>query len=210
MNSTIQFKPYLERSLVIKENGDIYDEYNIPVMMGWEKPLMEEQGKIICSNGGDILNIGYGMGLIDTVIETQKINSHWIIEAHPGIQKIMLQQGWLKKPHVKSLFGKWQNICPYLPKFDGIYIDTHDEYLLDFHKNVHQIMKPNGIFSFFFNPSHPTLNNDVINILSKNFNIEYKSISLEHIPEIQGKDNSKMIYWDPLIKDFKFPICKLK
>jgi protein arginine N-methyltransferase 2 len=36
--------------------------------MGWEKPLMEVHAKIICSKGGDILNVGFGLGIIDTFI----------------------------------------------------------------------------------------------------------------------------------------------
>jgi hypothetical protein len=201
-----QSKPYLERSLIIKKNGDIYDEYNIPVMMGWEKPLMEESGKIICSNGGDILNIGYGMGLIDNVIETQKINSHWIIEAHPEIQKIMLQQGWLKKSHVKSIFGTWQDICPYLPEFDGIYFDTYSEDTIEFFEKIHHIVKPKGIFSFFYSPNHTTLGNWMIDILSKNFNIEYKNFSFKNIPQMQGSAT----YWEHNLQDCKIPICRLK
>jgi hypothetical protein len=31
--------------------------------MGWEKPLMDIHAKIICSKGGDILNVGFGLGI---------------------------------------------------------------------------------------------------------------------------------------------------
>jgi hypothetical protein len=38
-------------------------------MMGWEGPLMVKHAGIICANGGDILNVGFGLGLIDEEIQ---------------------------------------------------------------------------------------------------------------------------------------------
>ena len=35
------------------------------VMMSWELPLMERHAEVICAQGGDVLNIGFGLGLID-------------------------------------------------------------------------------------------------------------------------------------------------
>ena len=35
------------------------------IKMGWEKPLMEVHAKIICQKGGDILNVGFGLGIIE-------------------------------------------------------------------------------------------------------------------------------------------------
>ncbi len=39
------------------------------VMMGWEGPLMVKHADIICANGGDVLNVGFGLGLIDDEIQ---------------------------------------------------------------------------------------------------------------------------------------------
>jgi hypothetical protein len=39
------------------------------VMMGWEGPLMVQHAAIICANGGDVLNIGFGLGLVDDAIQ---------------------------------------------------------------------------------------------------------------------------------------------
>ncbi len=38
-------------------------------MMGWEAPLMERHAAEICANGGDILNVGFGLGIIDEAIQ---------------------------------------------------------------------------------------------------------------------------------------------
>ena len=200
---------YLNQKLSFDSTGNIYDSKGGAVMMGWEDPIMEESAKIICSKGGDILNVGFGMGLIDTHIETYPINSHWIIEAHPDIQKQILIKNWLLKPHIKPLFGRWQDIGPYLPKFDGIYIDTYDEPLDYFYKNVHNILKPGGVFSFFYNDNefHKPNSDHHLSILSKNFNISFKTIILD-IPKTQSPNNNQ--YWDPNRSDVKIPICTLK
>lgn len=42
-------------------------------MMGWETPLMERHAAIICEGGGDVLNVGFGMGIIDGFIQQHKV-----------------------------------------------------------------------------------------------------------------------------------------
>ena len=39
----------------------------------------------ICSNGGDVLNVGFGLGLVDRAIQSNHPTSHTIIEAHPDV-----------------------------------------------------------------------------------------------------------------------------
>jgi protein arginine N-methyltransferase 2 len=52
--------------------------------------------------------------------------SHTIIEAHPDVHAHMLAQGWDKKPGVRILFGRWQDVLPQLggSSYDGIFFDT--------------------------------------------------------------------------------------
>jgi len=39
-------------------------------MMGWEAPLMEQHARVICGGGGGhYLNVGFGLGIIDTYIQ---------------------------------------------------------------------------------------------------------------------------------------------
>ena len=44
-------------------------------MMDWEAPLMERHAEIICQGGGDVLNVGFGMGIIDGCIQQHKVRS---------------------------------------------------------------------------------------------------------------------------------------
>ena len=43
------------------------------VMMDGEAPLMERHAEIICQGGGDVLNVGFGMGIIDGCIQHHKV-----------------------------------------------------------------------------------------------------------------------------------------
>jgi protein arginine N-methyltransferase 2 len=41
-------------------------------MMGWEAPLMEQHARVICGQGGGhYLNVGFGLGIIDTHIQVR-------------------------------------------------------------------------------------------------------------------------------------------
>jgi len=39
----------------------------------------------VCTGGGDVLNVGFGLGLVDTAIQSNNPRSHTIIEAHPDV-----------------------------------------------------------------------------------------------------------------------------
>ncbi|PIN12411.1 Guanidinoacetate methyltransferase [Handroanthus impetiginosus] len=130
----------------------VMDTESKAVMMAWERPLMEAHAKAICSGGGHILNIGFGMGLVDTAIQQYKPLSHTIVEAHPEVYGRMLQNGWGEKENVKIIFGRWQDVLSQLESYDGIFFDTYGEYYEDmreFHQHLPQLLKPEGIYSFF-------------------------------------------------------------
>ena len=60
--------------------------------------------------GGDVLNVGFGLGIIDAAIQRHSPRSHTIIEAHPDVYQYMLSQGWDKKQGVRVVFGRWQDV----------------------------------------------------------------------------------------------------
>ncbi|KAI8062765.1 ankyrin repeat-containing domain protein [Gilbertella persicaria] len=117
---------YLQQKLHYDDNK-LMDENNDAVMMGWEGPLMVEHAKVMCPKEGlNVINVGFGLGLIDTELQKYKPKNHYIIEAHPDVYAHMLSLGWDKKPGVKILFGRWQDMVPQLDiLFDGIFFDTY-------------------------------------------------------------------------------------
>jgi len=137
----------------------LLDEDNDAVMMEWERPLMEAHASIITGNAPNriILNVGFGMGIIDSFIQTYNPALHVIIEAHPIVYQKMIKDGWDKKPNVRICFGRWQDELPKLMNegvmFDGMFYDTYGEHftdLEDFHSFVSKMLKkPGGVYSFF-------------------------------------------------------------
>ncbi|KAD5507891.1 hypothetical protein R6Q59_031401 [Mikania micrantha] len=142
---------YLEDRVSFSEDK-LMDADSKAVMMAWEKPLMEAHAKAICSRGGHILNIGFGMGLVDTAIQQYGPVTHTIVEAHPAVYDRMCASGWTQKDNLKVVFGRWQDVLPQLEAYDGIFFDTYGEYyddLREFHHHLPALLKPGGIYSFF-------------------------------------------------------------
>ncbi|KAJ3185586.1 hypothetical protein HDU87_000209 [Geranomyces variabilis] len=143
---------YLFRPLTFSE-GRILDADKNGVMMGWEAPLMERHAAVIAPTPGlSVLNVGFGLGLIDTELQFLKPAKHTIIEAHPDVYAQMLREGWDKKPGVRILFGRWQDVLGDLEAYDGIFFDTFGEYYDDlkaFHEHLPNILNQDGIYSFF-------------------------------------------------------------
>ncbi|KAE8659155.1 subtilisin-like protease-like [Hibiscus syriacus] len=142
---------YLEDRVNFSEDK-LMDSDSKAVMMAWEKPLMEAHAKAVCTGSGNILNVGFGMGLVDTAIQQYGPVTHTIVESHREVYERMLQIGWGKKDNVKIIFGRWQNVLSQLESYDGIFFDTYGEYyedLRDFHRHLPKLLKPGGIYSFF-------------------------------------------------------------
>jgi protein arginine N-methyltransferase 2 len=155
---------YLQQSLQYNEDGTaLMDADKDAVMMEWETPIMKAHAQVLL---GDIppprprrvLNVGFGMGIIDSILQDQhQPTQHFIIEAHPDVYKKMVQDGWDHKTGVTICHGRWQDVLPQLiasnVEFDGIFFDTYAEHAMDmqdFHCQMTSILaKPNGIYSFF-------------------------------------------------------------
>ena len=103
------------------------------VMMSWEAPIMEKSAEYICSSKGDILEIGFGMGICSDYIQAQGVNSHTIIEIHPQI--IERLNTWATgKSNVTVIEGDWSTIT-LNSTYDGIFLDTFGDLNLSSLKN---------------------------------------------------------------------------
>lgn len=86
-----------------------------------------------------MLNVGFGMGIVDTEIQKHNPRTHVIIEAHPDVIASAKERGWGDKPGVRLVQGRWQDVIDELGPFDGIFFDTYGEFAEDmreFHERL--------------------------------------------------------------------------
>ena len=114
-------------------DNKIISPSGIEVMMDWESPIMEKSAEFVCHNKGDILEIGFGMGICADYIQSQNVNSHTIIEIHPQIIE-KLNEWASNKSNVTIVEGDW-NELDNLSTYDGIFLDTFGDLNLDKFKN---------------------------------------------------------------------------
>ncbi|CCH63068.1 hypothetical protein TBLA_0J00700 [Henningerozyma blattae CBS 6284] len=143
---------YTDDALVTKTNRD-------GVMMDWETNIMKLAANTLApKHGATVINIGFGMGIIDTFLQQNKPAHHFICEAHPDVLSRMKKDGWYERPGVTILEGRWQDTIPTLFDldepvfFDGIYYDTFSEHyndMLALYDTIVGLLQPEGVFSFF-------------------------------------------------------------
>ena len=138
----------------------LLDDDDDAVMMEWERPIMEAHASVLTHGGirgKRVLNVGFGLGIVDTALQSHDPSLHVIIEAHPTVYAKMMSDGWDTKPNVRIRYGRWQDEMPKLiaegAKFDGVFYDTYGEHftdLEDFHSAMSQVLDvPGGVYSFF-------------------------------------------------------------
>lgn len=183
------------------KNDTLVDEKGLTVMMGWERPIMKQVADIITFNGGDILNIGFGMGIIDTYIQESNINSHTIIESHPDVFDHMKDNDWESK--AECIFGRWQDQFDNIEKFDGIYLDTWMDQRVPFIPELlHKCLKVGGIFSIWHNDIEF---DSLLDILSEDYEVSYQYIQNNNfIPEQQYEKGG--FYINPVLEKITIPI----
>jgi spermidine synthase len=176
-------KEYNDYELII-EKDKIYfiDETGTEcqVMMRWEESLMQSHVDVLPVEGGDILEIGFGMGISADMIMKRNPASYTVVEIHPQI--IAIAKEWAKdKPNVTIIEGNWLDVLGEVGKkrYDGILFDTYgDRYVALFvGVLVHRFIKPNGIFTYW----RPD-NTDTFKIGKQFINPNIQEISA-HIPE---------------------------
>jgi tRNA A58 N-methylase Trm61 len=216
----IKLKPstvntHTSSDVILSEDGMTLYSQNELIMMEFERPMMLAAAKTIGEKGGDVMNVGFGMGIVDSAISKYNPTSHTIIEIHPDIQRRILKDDWDLKPNVNLFFGDWRSFVDEIPLMDAIYFDTlDDQEFIDFISIAWKFLKPNGIFSYYNNP----LNNDNTILLKENYvdiihefyDVEIQTI---HIPEsdVQRQmTHGNYVYWQENRKKYYHPILTPK
>ena len=135
---------FKDHKLTFYENKILDVETKLEVMMSWEKDLMKEHAKIACHNQGDVLEIGFGLGISATEIQKLNPKSHTIVEPHLQILE-KLYEWVVAKDNVIIVEGEWLKEIHQLKKYDGIFYDTFgDDDYKKFADHAFDLIKPNG------------------------------------------------------------------
>lgn len=158
------------RSTVAYSDGKLVDDAGNGVMMAWETDIMRRSVDALLPNkepGKRILNIGFGMGIIDGMFAETKPAVHHIIEAHPEVLEYIstpeskFDSTWEESGPAPGAYrvweGKWQQIGLQLLEeghvYDAIYFDTFGEdygqLRMFFTEYIPGLLDSNGIFGFF-------------------------------------------------------------
>jgi len=222
---------YLDSSLSFSADK-LIDSSSNGVMMEWESSIMEESAALLLPTPRlSVLNIGHGMGIIDTLIQTKSPSSHHIIEAHPAVLAQMQQTGWrsaddetstsTKYPNVTVHAGRWQDILPRLVSegttFDAIYFDTFAEdykaFRNFFEEFVIGLLKPQGRWSFFNGlGADRQVCYDVytkvveMDLFEAGFDVEWTELPTEEAEREGEWDGVRRRYW--ALDWYRLPLCK--
>ena len=115
---------FYNNKIVVEDSGSHHN--GMEVMMDWEHPIMSASAAYVTQNGGDILEIGFGMGISAGYIQSHSISSHTIVENHPQIIPKAVE--WANgKSNVTIVSQSWYNALSNLETYDGIFHDTFDD-----------------------------------------------------------------------------------
>lgn len=99
--------PYLQQRLKYTDDTkQLLDADKDAVMMEWERPLMRRHAAAVCHRGGHVLNVGFGLGIVDGFIQEHGVAEHTIIEVPaPSLPHSLARSPalWLARSLARSL-----------------------------------------------------------------------------------------------------------
>ena len=177
----------------ITSKMDEFGDEEVIIMMNWELPAMSASAAYVTEGGGDILEIGFGMGISAGYIQSHSISSHTIIEPHPQMVEKAVE--WSNgKSNVTIISLSWADVTGSLGTYDGIFYDTSlDDKGNLFSSSLSELIKTGTKLSVFNSFSSET--ND------HNIEMNYKQINVSTPNSASQYFNNDNVYYMP-IKEF--------
>ena len=192
MNTYLSSSLTFHTDKITTKMEEVGDE-DVIIMMDWEHPAMSASAAYITENGGDILEIGFGMGISAGYIQSHSISSHTIIEPHPQIVEKAVE--WSNgKSNVTIISQSWADVTGSLGTYDGIFYDTsYDDKHNLFSSSLSELTKTGTKLSVFNSYSSET------NIF--NLEMSYRQINVTTPNSASQYFNNDNVYYMP-IKEF--------
>lgn len=166
------------------------------VMESWEAPYMKALAHTVTKGGGDVLEIGFGMGISASYIQSHSPASHTIIEANIEVANDARAFA-MNHPNVNVIQGFWQDIMPNLSdgQYDGVLFDAYpldgkneDEAI--FYTHASRVLRQNGILTFYVSCESTVEINDA-HLLSLGFRIKTSDVNVKNAPSFKTCE-----YWN--------------
>lgn len=214
----------------------LLDEAGNGVMMSWESDIMNQTAVLLAPTPGlRVLNIGHGLGIIDTALQATAPHTHHIIEAHAdvlarlngdhtgegGISGIG-GRSWAERAGVMIHAGRWQDVLPRLSEqgvvVDAVYFDTFAEdysalkAFFDSDGGVASLLAEGGRWGFFHGlGADRQVCYDVytriveMDLREAGWEVDWRRIPVPDLEEAGEWEGVKRKYW--ALNEYRLPIC---
>jgi guanidinoacetate N-methyltransferase len=134
------------------------------VMQAWETPLMAAMADVAAREHGDVLEVGFGMGISARMLQERGVSSHTIVELNDEV--LARAQEWRAASpgaDIRLVRGSWEETADSLGKFDAVFYDVYPVSDLEVAKLVQvpfpdqffgvarSLLRPGGVFTYYTN-----------------------------------------------------------
>jgi guanidinoacetate N-methyltransferase len=127
------------------------------VMQAWEEPVMRAMARSITADRGDVLEIGYGLGISARRILEYGCRSYTVLEPNPAVIERARRWAEGQPTPVVVVPGAWPLDADKLGTYDGIFYDPYpqtwnertDGYLLEQLRRLREHLEPGGVLTYF-------------------------------------------------------------
>jgi len=134
------------------------------VMQAWEAKLMAAMADITARSHGDVLEVGFGMGISASMVQERGVTSHTIIELNNDV--LARANEWRSaRPDadIRIVHGSWQDTVSSLGRYDAVLYDVYPTsdielanlvqvpFPAEFFVAARSLLRPNGVFTYYTN-----------------------------------------------------------
>jgi guanidinoacetate N-methyltransferase len=136
------------------------------IMEEWQVPLMRAMAEVATASHGDVLEIGFGLGVSAGFIQELGVRSHTVVECNDSVvERFHAWAAGYPGRDIRLVHGKWQDTVDQLRQYDGVFFHTfpldEQEYIETavnsvtfaehFFPTAASVLRPGGVFTYMTN-----------------------------------------------------------